>query len=85
VFHSPGDYNILVPGHRLMDVRLTDLDAAGVDVQVISLTTAGTLMESPERSVELSRLVNDNFARIQRDHPERLVALATLPLNQTTL
>jgi len=80
VLHSPGDYNILVPGHRLMDFRQTVLDQAGIDKQIISLTAPGTLIETPERSTELCRKVNDNFAKIQSDY-EAFPALATLPLN----
>jgi len=81
VLHSPGDYNILVPGHRLMDARAADLNEAGVDRQLISFTAPGTLIEKPTRSVELSRMVNDAFARIQRERGDRFAALATLPLN----
>ena len=80
VLHSPGDYNILVPSHRLMDVRQEAIRAAGVDKQIISFTAPGTLIEMPQRSVELSRIVNDIFARIQSDY-ECFPALATLPLN----
>ncbi len=81
VLHSPGDYNILVPGHRLVDARRADLDAAGVDTHVLSFTAPGTLIEPPDRSVALSRLVNDAFAAIQQEHSDRFPALATLPLN----
>ncbi len=81
VLHSPGDYNVLVPGHRLMDARKDDLKAVGVDKQIISLTAPGTLVETPERAVKLSRTVNDAFARIQQEHGDHFVALGTLPLN----
>ncbi len=81
ILHSPGDYNVAVPGHRLMDVRQEVLDADGVDMQVISLTAPGTLLETPSRGVELAQLVNDAFAGIQGDYPTRFVALATLPLH----
>lgn len=81
VLHSPGDYNILVPGHRLMDFRATVLKQAGVDRQAISFTAPGTLIETPERSVELSRMVNKAFAKIQQERGDHFVALATLPLN----
>ena len=81
ILHSPGDYNVAVPGHRLMDVRQEVLDADGVDMQVISLTAPGTLLETPARGIELARLVNDAFADIQRDYPTRFAALATLPLH----
>ncbi len=80
VLHSPGDYNILVPGHRLMDFRQSVLDKAGLDKQIISFTAPGTLIETPERSTELSRKVNDCFAKIQTDY-DAFPALATLPLN----
>lgn len=82
VLHSPGDYNILVPGHRLMDVRLEVMEEAGVDTHVITFTAPGTLIETPDRSAELSSKVNDLFAEIQRERPDRFPALATLPLNQ---
>lgn len=81
VLHSPGDYNVLVPGHRLPDVRAEVLRKAGVDKQVISFTAPGTLIETPQRSVTLSRMVNESFAKIQRDYAAHFAALATLPLN----
>lgn len=83
VLHSPGDYNILVPGHRWMDVRGAVLEKAGVDKQIISFTAPGTLIETPERSIELSRMVNELFADIQNEHGDRFVALGTLPLNNS--
>ena len=83
VLHSPGDYNILVPGHRWMDVRRAVLEKVGVDKQIISFTAPGTLIETPERSIELSRMVNELFADIQNEHSDRFVALGTLPLNNS--
>ncbi|MFQ5570728.1 MAG: amidohydrolase family protein [Rhodothermales bacterium] len=81
VLHSPGDYNILVPGHRLIDVRKADLEQAGVDRHILSFTAPGTLIEPPDRSVERSRLVNDALAAVQHEHGDQFPALATLPLN----
>ena len=81
VLHSPGDYNILVPGHRLMDYRKSVLEKNGLDMQVISFTAPGTLIETPERSVELSKKVNDLFADIQSKYSNCFAALGTLPLN----
>jgi len=81
ILHSPGDYNIAVPGHRLMDVREKIIKEAGVDKQIISLTCPGTILETPERAVELARLVNDAFAKIQKERGDHFIPLATLPLN----
>ena len=79
--HYPGDYNIAVRGHRDIVYRQSVLREAGVDTQVISLTTPGTHVESPVNAARLSSLVNDAFARVVSDHRGRFVALATLPLN----
>ncbi|HET9512311.1 MAG TPA: amidohydrolase family protein [Gemmatimonadales bacterium] len=81
VLYSPGDANIAVRGHRDIAYRKEVLRMEGVDHQLISLTCPGTLLEAPQRSVALARLVNDAFARIMADHGDRFTALATLPLN----
>lgn len=79
--HYPGDYNILVPGHRDIAYRADVLDRAGVSKQILSFTTPGTHVETPKRSVELARMVNDALARIVRERGDHFAALATLPMN----
>ena len=81
LLHYPGDYNIVVPGHRDIDFRTAVLEKAGIDTQVLSFTTPGVHIESPQRAVELARMVNDSFARIVAEKGGRFAALATLPLN----
>ncbi len=75
-----GDYNVLAPAHHSLDARLADMERAGIDFAILSLTTPGVHVERPERGIELARLVNDEFAEIQRDYPDRFRCLATLPL-----
>jgi aminocarboxymuconate-semialdehyde decarboxylase len=79
--HYPGDYNVAVPGHRDIDYRERVLQEQHVDTQVITLTTPGTHVETPETAVRLSRLVNDAFAEVIASKKGRFTALATLPLN----
>ncbi len=79
--HYPGDYNILVPGHRDLDYRLKVMDQHKVDVHVLTFTTPGTQVESPETAVRFAGLVNDAFAAAGRAGKGRFAALATLPLN----
>ena len=81
LLHYPGDYNILVPDHRDIEIREQAFKSAGVDKQILTLTTPGTHIESPERSVELARIVNDCFAEIISQRGDRFSALATLPMN----
>ncbi|HUK29494.1 MAG TPA: amidohydrolase family protein [Candidatus Acidoferrum sp.] len=79
--HYPGDYNVAVPGHRDIDYREQVLREAGVDTQVITLTTPGTHVEEPAVAGQLAKLVNDAFAKVVADKKGRFAALATLPLN----
>ncbi len=79
--HYPGDYNVAVAGHRDIAYRQGVLEKEGVDTQVITLTTPGTHVESPEHATTLAVLVNDAFARIVSERSPRFAALATLPLN----
>jgi aminocarboxymuconate-semialdehyde decarboxylase len=79
--HYPGDYNILVPGHRDIGYRQRVLDEHRVDTQVLSFTTPGVHVETPDVAVAWARMVNDAFARVVRERVGRFTALATLPLN----
>lgn len=79
--HYPGDYNVAVPGHRDIDYREQVLIQQGVDTQVITLTTPGTHIETPQTAVRLARLVNDAFAEVVASKKGRFATLATLPLN----
>src|SRR5687767_10334205 len=78
--HYPGDYNILVRGHRDIAYREEVMEAEGVDVQLISLTTPGTHIETPSVAAALATITNDAFARIRDDRGARFLPLATLPL-----
>ena len=79
--HYPGDYNIAVRGHRDIEFREQVLREAGVDTQIITLTTPGTHVETPATAARLATLVNDCFAQVVAEKGGRFAALATLPLN----
>ena len=80
IVHYPGDYNVMVRGHRDIAYRQQVLDDHGVDTQVITLTTPGTHVEKPSVAVKLAAITNDAFARVRDERKGRCVPLATLPL-----
>jgi len=81
IVHYPGDYNVMVRGHRDIAYRQGVLDQHGVDTQVISLTTPGTHVEEPAVAIKLSTITNDAFAKVRDERRGRFEPLATLPLN----
>ena len=64
-----------------MSRRLYDMDAAGIDMQVVS-NTPQTFLYNQEGALAaaLSALQNDQIAKAVSGNPERLVGIATLPM-----
>ncbi|PRX10913.1 UNVERIFIED_ORG: hypothetical protein BCL66_103323 [Martelella mediterranea] len=76
-YHQVGDI-----GTQLLDLsegRIALMEEAGVDVQVLSLTTPA-LHDLGAESVEIARRVNDALADAVARHPDRFEAMATLPV-----
>jgi 2,3-dihydroxybenzoate decarboxylase len=59
--------------------RLADMDAAGIDVQVLSHTAPSLQKISATEAPALARRVNDRLAQIVAAHPTRYAAFAALP------
>jgi predicted TIM-barrel fold metal-dependent hydrolase len=55
------------------------MDAAGIDVSILSVVTPATQALPPREAVALARDANDEAISAVRTHPARLRALATLP------
>jgi predicted TIM-barrel fold metal-dependent hydrolase len=62
----------------LGDKRIAEMDAAGIDVQVLSLTSPGTEQLEATEAAELARKSNDHLAEAVRSHPTRFAGFATL-------
>jgi predicted TIM-barrel fold metal-dependent hydrolase len=63
----------------LDDGRIADMDAAGIDVQVLSIASPGTEHLPPAQARPLSRDVNDHLAAAIARHPDRFAGFAALP------
>lgn len=78
------------PGTRLIHERLIDLgegrirdmDEAGIDVQVISLTSPGVQVFPGDLATRLAANANDKLAQAVRSHPDRFVGLAAIAPQQ---
>jgi predicted TIM-barrel fold metal-dependent hydrolase len=70
---------------KLLDVgkdRIAEMDAAGIDLQVLSLSGHGMDMLDPATATALARHTNDKLAAAVQAHPERFAAFATLALQE---
>jgi predicted TIM-barrel fold metal-dependent hydrolase len=59
--------------------RIAAMDAAGIDVQILSNVPGVEAVELPQ-AVELARQANDAVVAAATEHPDRFLGFATLPM-----
>ena len=72
-----GRYSLVID--RLCDVgakRLSEMDAAGIDMQVLSLSAPGVEQMEPADAVVMARDTNDYLADAVKKHPTRFAGFA---------
>src|ERR1700749_2304882 len=63
------------------EYRLPEMDAAGIDVQVLSLTVPGLQADTdPAIARDDARFANDYLAQVVAGHPARFRGFAALPM-----
>lgn len=77
-----GEANVHPLQDNMADVglRLREMDEQGIDLAVISVNVPGCDWFPPADGEIIARDVNDELADMVRAHPDRLAALATLPM-----
>jgi uncharacterized protein len=76
---------VKVVEEKLLDLgktRIADMDAAGIDLQVISLTNAGLDKLDGAKATPLIRDSNDKLAAAVQAHPQRFAGFAALALQE---
>lgn len=69
-----------------MQKRFADMDAAGIDMQVVSNTPQTFLYnQDGALTATLAALQNDQIAKAVAAHPDRLIGIATLPMQAPKL
>lgn len=69
----------ITPPMNDIDQRLEDMDRAGFDMQILTLSAPSVDIFPVEIGENLARVVNDEIGEICQHHPDRFMAFATLP------
>jgi aminocarboxymuconate-semialdehyde decarboxylase len=69
----------------VVEERVKAMDARGIDVHALSLTTPMVYWASAPLGLALSQAFNDAASAAHRKHPQRLVGLAMLPMQAPDL
>ncbi len=81
-YSGPRGISAHTPARQLDDlgeIRLRDMDTAGIDVQVISHMQPGTQIFDAETAIALARRANDALYAATSAHPTRFAGFAELP------
>jgi aminocarboxymuconate-semialdehyde decarboxylase len=74
------------PKMQSIEERLKDMDKMGVDIQAISVSPYQYYYwAEPEVGRDVSKMINDEMAEDIAKHPDRLVGLGTIPLQNTEM
>src|SRR5438477_7946711 len=61
--------------------RLEDMDRVGIDVEVVSLSTPNVFFADAQHQPEIARIVNDAYAELIAQHPNRFKGFASIPMD----
>ncbi|GAA3774488.1 amidohydrolase family protein [Plantactinospora mayteni] len=72
------------PKMDVLDVRLADMDAMGVDVQAVAIAVYQYYYwADAELGAKVARLMNEELVEATARHPDRFLPLGTVPLQDT--
>lgn len=76
----PGGAAIIEKLSDVGDRRVAEMDAAGIDMQVMSLNSPGVEQAEPEEALSCARDANDFLADAIKRHPTRFAGFASLAI-----
>ncbi|MBM4305749.1 MAG: hypothetical protein FJ123_03335 [Deltaproteobacteria bacterium] len=68
-----------------IDIRLKDMEEAGIDMQALSLSIPGVDFLDPQEGLEYAQISNEGIAHVCRQHPNHFVGIASVPLKDTEM
>ena len=79
IFMYGAPFMTLMPEMWDYDARIRNMDAAGVDLAVVSLTCPNAYFGDEAVSVRAATMMNDSMEEQQRARPDRIAWFASLP------
>jgi aminocarboxymuconate-semialdehyde decarboxylase len=71
----------VTPAMTDVSKRLEDMDHAGIDVEVVSLSTPNVFFANAEHQPRVARMINDSYAGLIATHPKRFKGFASIPMD----
>jgi len=68
-----------------VDIRLKDMEEAGVDIQALSLSIPGVDFLEPKEGLEYAQISNDGIADVCKRYPDHFTGIASVPLKNSEM
>jgi aminocarboxymuconate-semialdehyde decarboxylase len=68
-----------------VDIRLKDMEEAGVDIQALSLSIPGVDFLEPKEGLEYAQISNDGIADVCKRYPDHFIGIASVPLKNSEM
>lgn len=79
IFMHGAPFMTLMPEMWDYEARIRDMDKAGVDLAIVSLTCPNAYFGDEAISIRAATMVNDSMAEQQRARPDRIAWFTSLP------
>lgn len=71
----------ITPAMTDPEQRIEAMDSAGIDVEVVSLSTPNVFFAEAQHQEAVARLVNDSYAELIAKYPKRFKGFASIPMD----
>jgi len=71
----------VTPAMTDVSQRIEDMDRAGIDVEVVSLSTPNVFFTDAAHQPAVARMINDSYAELIAQHPRRFNGFASIPMD----
>ncbi len=71
----------VTPAMTDVSKRIEDMDRAGIDVEVVSLSTPNVFFTDAEHQPAVAKMMNDSYAELISRHPNRFKGFASIPMD----
>jgi aminocarboxymuconate-semialdehyde decarboxylase len=85
VFKDGAPFMTLMPGMFDYELRMRAMDEARVDIAIVTLTSPNVYWGSPKVSLQAAQVVNDDMAAQQKEFPDRIRFMCSLPWQHAKL
>lgn len=71
----------ITPAMTDVSLRIEDMDRAGIDVAVVSLSTPNVFFTGASQQPAVAAMINDSYAELIARHPKRFKGFASIPMD----